>query len=140
MPKYFTFEELWQSTTADKLGIDNKPSAEIAFRLGFLAADLDAIREAWKSGIIVSSGYRCPELNEAVGGSETSAHKLGWAVDLQPANGEIEEFKVFMVDYFKDKPFDQLLLESAGKIQWIHYGKYNSKGKQRRQCFKITKD
>ena len=72
MPKYFTFEELWQSATADKLGIDNKPSAEIAFRLGFLAADLHAIREAWKSGIIVSSGYRCPELNEAVGGSETS--------------------------------------------------------------------
>ena len=140
MPKYFTFEELWQSATADKLGIDNKPSAEIAFRLGFLAADLDAIREAWKSGIIVSSGYRCPELNEAVGGSETSAHKLGWAVDLQPANGEIEEFKVFMVDYFKDKPFDQLLLESSGNIQWIHYGKYNSKGKQRCQCFKITKD
>jgi hypothetical protein len=137
MPKYFTFEELWQSATADKLGIDNKPSAEIAFRLGFLAADLDAIREAWKSGIIVSSGYRCPELNEAVGGSETSAHKLGWAVDLQPANGEIEKFKVFMVDYFKDKPFDQLLLESAGKIQWIHYGKYNRKGQQRKQCFKI---
>lgn len=139
MPKYFTFEELWQSATADKLGIDNKPSAEIAFRLGELAMDLDDLRREWGSGIIVSSGYRCPDLNKALGGSETSAHKLGWAVDLQPANGEIEKFKVFMVDYFKDKPFDQLLLESSGKTQWIHYGKYNNKGNQRKQCFKIEK-
>lgn len=140
MPKYFSFEELWQSATADKLGIDNKPSAEIAFRLGELAMDLDDLRHEWGSGIIVSSGYRCPELNKALGGSETSCHKIGWAADLQPANGKIEEFKEFVVGYFKDKPFDQLLLESAGKTQWVHYSKYNSKGKQRCQCFKITKD
>ena len=139
MSKYFSFDELVKSGTADRLGIDNTPSKEIAFRLGQLAIDLDAIREAWGSAIIVSSGYRCPELNKAVGGSETSAHKSGWAADLQPANGKIEEFKVFIVDYFKDKPFDQLLLEASGKTQWIHYGKYNSKGKQRRQCFSITK-
>lgn len=139
MPKYFSFEELWQSATADKLGIDNKPSAEIAFRLGELAMDLDDLRREWGSGIIVSSGYRCPELNKALGGSETSCHKIGWAADLQPANGKIEEFKEFVVDYFKDKPFDQLLLESSGNTQWVHYSKYNSKGKQRCQCFKIDK-
>lgn len=137
MSKYFSLNELWQSATADKLGIDNTPSPEIAMHLGELARDLDAIREAWGSGIIVSSGYRCPELNEVVGGSKTSAHPTGYAADLQPANGKIEEFKVFIVKYLENKKYDQCLLESSGKVQWVHYGLYNRSGKQRRQIFSL---
>lgn len=138
MSKYFTLKELYQSATADKLGIDNTPSKEIAMHLGELATDLDAIREAWGSAIIVTSGYRCPELNEAVGGSKTSAHVTGYAADLQPKNGKIEEFKAFIVNYLKNRKFDQCLLEASGKTQWVHYGKFNRKGQQRGQIFSLA--
>lgn len=137
MSKYFSFNEMWQSATADKLGIDNRPSPEIAMHLGELATDLDDIREAWGSGIIVSSGYRCDALNAAVGGSKTSAHVTGYAADLQPKNGKIEEFKAFIVNYLKNRKFDQCLLEASGKTQWVHYGKFNRKGQQRGQIFSL---
>ena len=60
---------------------------------------LDPLREAWEShckqnglgvaSIGISSGYRCPQLNKAVGGSSTSAHCHGYAFDLMPMNGKI---------------------------------------------------
>jgi hypothetical protein len=76
--KYFTIEELCQSETAERLKINNEPTDEIIQHLELLIdCLLDPIREAWGSAIIVNSGYRCEELNKAVGGSKTSVHKLG---------------------------------------------------------------
>ena len=51
---------------------------------------------ATAKGINISSGYRCPELNKAVGGSSTSAHRYGYAFDLVPTNGQMRAFKRFM--------------------------------------------
>ena len=97
--KYFTIKELCQSETAESLGIDNTPTEEVKENLTFFTEKiLDPLRKSWGSAIIVNSGYRCPELNKAVGGSETSVHPLGWGVDLWPKNGKIEEFKKHVID------------------------------------------
>lgn len=136
--KYFTIEELCQSDTAENLGIDNTPTEEVIINLTyFVDRILDPLREAWGSAILVNSGYRCPVLNKAVGGSKTSAHKTGWAVDLYPKNGKIEEFKKFIVDFFNGRMWDQIILESSGDVVWVHIGLFNNAGKQRRQIFSL---
>lgn len=114
--KYFTIEELCKSETAERLGIDNTPSEEIVKNLTYFGEKiLDPLRESWGSAIIVNSGFRCPELNKAVGGSKTSVHPLGWAVDLYPKNGNIEDFKKHIIAFFEGKRWDQVILESEGK-------------------------
>ena len=105
--KYFTIEELCQSETADKLKIDNTPSEEIKKNLEILVdCLLDPLREAWGSPIIINSGYRCPILNKAVGGSKTSSHMSGWSVDMRPKNGKMEEFKKFVIQFIKTRFWD----------------------------------
>lgn len=81
--KYFRLEELLGSDTALALSIENLPSWSIVENLRVLAVSvLDPIREAWKQPLIVTSGYRSPKLNVAVGGVPTSAHMEGCAVDI----------------------------------------------------------
>lgn len=139
MKNYFTIKELIKSDTAEKYKIDNTPDSFSLVHLKVLIAFLNPLREAWGSAIRVSSGYRCKEVNKLVGGSITSAHMYGWAADLIPMNNKMTEFKSFIIDYLKDKNFDQCIIEKQGIKEWIHLGLYNSTNRQRRQCFKINK-
>ncbi len=68
--KYFSVSELCASATALREGIDNRPS-KCAYHLLHVLVDqlLDPIREAWGEPIVVSSGYRCKELNTLLGGA-----------------------------------------------------------------------
>ena len=93
--KYFSIEEMISSATALREGIDNTPTP-CAYHLLHVLVDqlLDPIREAWGKPIIVSSGYRCKELNALVGGVKNSHHLLGCAADitaplLSPQGGKI---------------------------------------------------
>lgn len=136
--KYFTIEELCQSEIAEKFKIDNTPSEEIKKNLEILVdCLLDPLRKEWGSPIIVNSGYRCPILNKAVGGSKTSSHMTGWAADLHPKNGKMEEFKKFVVEFLKTRFWDQCILEKSGNVEWIHLSLYNNLGKQRKMIFSI---
>ena len=85
--KYFSISELTSSATALREGIDNTPT-ESAYHLLHVLVEqlLDPIREAWGEPIVVSSGYRCPELNALVGGAQYSHHLLGCAADLIAGN------------------------------------------------------
>ena len=136
---YFTIDELCASDTAKKYGIDNTPNPTIIIRLQRLINFINPIREAWGSAIKVTSGYRCEKLNCLVGGSKTSSHTIGYGVDLIPLNGKMSEFKKFIVDYMKNKMFDQCIIEKSGKTEWVHIGLYNLKGQQRRMIFNIIK-
>lgn len=137
-PKYFNLEEFLTSSTARQKSIENMPSWEIVEHLNELALFLDDLREDWGSGIGVSSGLRIEALNKAVGGVETSVHKIGYAADIVPANGKYEAFVAFLKEWLKDKNFDQCIEEKKGKTRWIHIGLYNNKHQQRRQIFNIT--
>ena len=136
--KYFTLEEFLTSSTARQKSIENLPSWEIVENLKELAAFLDGLREDWGSGIRVSSGFRNKALNKSVGGVSNSVHTLGFAADLQPANGKFEEFKKFVVDWLKDKVFDEAIIESKKKTFWIHIQIYSPKGYQRRKVFSLA--
>lgn len=131
---YFTINELTYSSTAKKYGINNTPPKDIIVNLEELIDFLNPMRVAWGSALLVSSGYRCDELNEKVGGAKTSGHKYGWAVDLVPANNKKGKLFEFMKEYLKDKDFDELILEtnSIGSV-WVHFALKGKDGKQRKK-------
>lgn len=136
--KNFSVKELEASNTAKRLKIDNTIPDELEHNTKRLLNFLQGIREAWGSGIRITSGYRCPILNKVVNGSKTSAHLTCNAVDLWPCNNKFEEFKEFMVKYLEGRSWDQCIIEKSGNSKWIHFGLYNNSGKQRRQIFSLT--
>lgn len=135
--KNFKISELEYSDTAKKYKIDNRIPDELESNAKRLLEFIQDIRDKWGSGIRITSGFRGEILNKLVGGSKTSAHRKCNAVDMYPVNNKFEEFKKFIVEYLKDKNFDQCILEKSGNSQWIHFGLYNNSEKQRRQIFKI---
>ena len=118
--KYFTMGEMMRSDTADRRGIDNRCSKEDAERLKKLIENvLDPLREAYGKPIKVNSGYRCPELNKAVGGSKTSDHMKGCAADIVGTpNTKAENKRLFELVKSLDLPFDQLIDEK--NLSWVH--------------------
>lgn len=88
---HFTLEEFLHSTTAAKYGIDNTPDSASRSNLDTLAHMLETIRLAWSKPIIITSGYRCKRLNSLVGGSSTSDHMYGRAVDIVTTRRTREE-------------------------------------------------
>lgn len=140
--------ELTASATARAKGLDNTPTAQHRANIEMSVAQvLDPLREAWavkcannpgwgSPAIRVSSGYRGFALSKAVGGSATSAHCVGFAFDLVPGNGRLDDFKRFCRDWLKGRPFDQMISEdedAAGTPRWVHIGYKNRQGGQRRQ-------
>lgn len=79
---HFTLEEFTDSDTALRLGIDNTPPAPIEDFLRLTAVGMEKVRLLLGKPIRINSGYRCPALNKAVGGSTYSDHLLGYAVDF----------------------------------------------------------
>ena len=139
--KFFSIAEMTKSDTARRLGIDNTPSDEIKKNLTlFIEKVLDPIREDWGSPIIVSSGYRCPELNKAVGGVKTSGHLYGFCADLQ-VKGDLRKFSNFVIEWMKDHhmKWDQIIWEKSGNVTWLHFCWIGKDGKQRMKCFDIVK-
>ena len=81
--QHFTIQELSASATAERLTIDNTPSRAAQRMLTILVEQLlDPIRRRYGAPIIVTSGYRCPALNTAVGGVANSHHIVGCAADI----------------------------------------------------------
>lgn len=136
--KYFRLEEFLTSSTARQKSIENIPSWEVIEHLNELALFLDGLRASWGSGIIISSGFRCDKLNKAVGGVPNSVHKIGYAADLQPANGDIEGFKRFVANWLQGKAFDEAILERKGKVEWVHLQLRSNNGFQRRKVFSMV--
>ena len=139
--KYFSLAEMTRSDTARRLGIDNTPSDNIKKNLTlFIEKVLDPIREDWGSPIIVSSGYRCPELNKAVGGVKTSGHMYGFCADLQ-VKGDLRKFSNFVIEWMKEHQmkYDQIIWEKSGNVTWLHFCWIGKDGKQRMKNFDIVK-
>lgn len=114
---HFTPAELCRSNVADRLGISNKiPQDKLQNLQALVSNVLDPLREWYGRPIYVNSGYRCPELNQAVGGAENSYHLHGMAADIDTRTVE-DNRKLF--DYIRQHlPFTELIWEKGG--QWIH--------------------
>lgn len=140
--KHFTFEQFAVSTTAQQKGIDNSvPSNLRSHAEELVNTILDPLVDAWGSDVYMSSGFRCEKLNNAIGGSKTSAHSHAYAADLVPKNGNIEQFKDFTMHWLLDNNinFDQYINEYKGKSSWVHIGVRNGGGQQRKQ-YMLFKD
>ena len=137
--KHFTFREFERSERAAELNIDNRiPELAEAHIVELVDILLDPLREAWGGPLVVTSGYRCPELNRDVGGYATNAHTAGWAADLVPDSDDprgVQGLVDFAVEWLTATglPFDQLIFEHVGSSKWLHIGIRNLKGAQRRQ-------
>lgn len=128
--KYFSLAEFIHSATAKRLNIDNTPTFEIVNNLNRLADYLDGIREKLGKPILISSGFRCPVLNKAVGGVANSQHQKGLAADLVCADMESLE-KVLR----ETGGFDQLIKEhrKGSNSFWFHVSVCSRTGKPRNQ-------
>lgn len=130
--KYFSFQEFERSDTAYKHGIDNTAPESARKSIAALVDKvLDPLREAWGKPITVTSGYRCPELNKAVGGAATSQHLLGEAADITTGN-PVDNRRLFQMVQSLRLPFDQMIDESD--FTWIHIS-YSPRN--RRQILKL---
>lgn len=137
--KYFELNEFIRSDTAKQRGIDNTPSFEIVDHIEELIAKiLEPLREAYGKPITISSGYRCPKLNQAVGGVATSAHKVGYAADIKVK--DIENLFNFVTEWVKANGimFDQIFIETKGSSKWLHVGFKNQNGLQRRMISRLN--
>lgn len=151
--KNFTLEEFIESDTADEKKIDNTPSDEVKKAITELVTQiLQPLREGWEieclrneysnPAITINSGYRCPELNKAVGGSKSSGHLTGYAADIVPSNGQMESFQEFVEEWLNCNSikFDQLIFEKPrnGIASWLHIGLQSRGGLHRKQIFTLV--
>ena len=119
---YFTIQELSASATAERLAIDNTPPHAARKMLTILIEQLlDPIRRRYGAPIIVTSGYRSPALNTAVGGVTNSHHIVGCAADV--TTGSIEQNKQLFALIIEMQTthairFTQLIAEEG--YRWLH--------------------
>ena len=127
--KNFTLKELTKSNTALRLGIDNTPSKEGVLKLALLATTiLQPLRDVL-GALRITSGYRSPELNRAIGGSANSSHTMCQAADIQYYNrGKMNNLSIFIALVELGLEFDQCILEFGDSTEhkdpsnpdWIH--------------------
>ena len=143
LSKNLSLKECVRSGTADRLGINNVPDDEwVIENLKQVAERIfQPCREHFGSPLYVSSGYRSPELNRAIGGAKRSQHMEGRALDLDgdvygsPSNAEI-------FDYIrKNLEFDQIVWEFGDEDNpdWVHVS-YVYGGNNRGRCLKACRD
>ena len=112
LTEHFTLEELTVTSHRD---IDNTPPPETVDKLRATARGLEHVRLVLGVPVLVTSGYRCPELNDKVGGSANSQHMRGEAADVvMPSYGT--PLDVCRAIEASDIRFDQLIWEGT----WVH--------------------
>lgn len=140
--KHLSLAEVMRSETAKRKGVSNMPTPEHLKNFRLLAETIfEPIREHFKVPIHLSSGYRSKELNKAIGGSLTSQHCTGEAIDIDMDGSASGVTNKQVFDFIKQHlAFDQLIWEfgTSANPDWVHVS-YESTGKQRKQVLKAIK-
>ena len=139
--KNITYKEAIHSNTAKRLGIENVPNDKQIANM-FTIADMifQPLRSYVGGPIKITSFFRSSELNRAIGGSKSSQHCKGQAMDLDDVYGHKTNAEMFM--YIRENlDFDQLIWEFGDEENpnWIHVS-YVDKQKNRNRCLKAYKD
>lgn len=117
--EFFTLSELTKSSTATRYHIDNTPSDDIIQNLQYgVDMVLDPLRRLYGKPIIITSGFRCTELNKRVGGVANSWHTRGNAADIH-VTSLAEASKIF-ANLQKIPSVDTALFEHSSSGQWLH--------------------
>lgn len=142
LSKNFTLEELTKSATAQRKKIDNTPTSDVLANLKKLANEiLQPIREAYGKPIIVSSGYRCPKLNTAVGGAKNSDHKFGAAADIHSVSDTVEDNKELfnlIIKMTKEGKITCRQILDEYNYNWVHVSvNHKSNGQKKNEVLHI---
>jgi hypothetical protein len=135
--KHVSYKEAVRSNTAQRKGIENIPNEKQLFNMGKLCENVfEPTREYFKQPIIINSMFRCVELNKAVGGSKTSQHCKGEAMDIRGTNGVSNAAIYYFIRDYLD--FDQLIWEYGTDKEpaWVHVS-YKSTLVNRKQTLRI---
>ena len=138
---HITYAEAIHSQTAKRKGIDNTPNPNQIEAMKVLAKKVFEPLREWVGGPIkVNSFFRSPELNTAIGGSKTSQHCKGQAIDIDDVYGYKTNSEMY--HWVKENlNFDQMIWEFGTDTQpnWIHIS-YVSEDNNRNRCLKAYKD
>jgi hypothetical protein len=142
LSEHLDLAEVTRSETAKRKGISNMPTPEHLENFKKLAQNIfEPIRKHFGVPIHISSGYRSKALNTAIGGSLTSQHCSGEAIDIDmdgSANGVTNKM---VFEFIKaNLNFDQLIWEFGTKDapDWVHVS-FETTGKQRKQILRAIK-
>lgn len=122
LTKHFELSEFTNSEIAREKNIDNTPSNNVVSNILNLCIHvLEPARKKIKTQIHITSGYRCVELNNAVGGERLSQHTIGEAADLRCYT---DFYLNNLVSALKQTDYDQLIIEEKKykktKMNWVH--------------------
>jgi hypothetical protein len=140
LSEHLSLSEVTRSESAKRNQISNMPTGEHIANFMLLAEKIfEPIREHFGVPIHISSGYRSKELNAKIGGSATSQHCKGQAIDIDMDGSTNGVTNADVFNYIKDNlPFDQLIWEfgNDNNPDWVHVS-YNVK--QRGEILKAIK-
>ena len=139
--KHISYKEGVYSVTATRRGIDNVPNDEQLANMELIAEKVfEPLRKYVCGPIKINSFFRCPKLNKAIGGSKTSQHCKGLAIDIDDTFGVVANSDMY--NYIKNNlDFDQLIWEFGDddNPNWVHVS-YVSKEDNRNRCLRAYKD
>ena len=139
--KHISYKEATRSITAKRLGIDNTPDVEQIYNMQVLAENIfEPLRESIGKPICINSMFRSEKLNKAIGGSKTSQHCKGQAMDIDDKYGYATNADMF--NFIKDNlDFDQMIWEFGDdeNPDWVHVS-YISKEENRNKILKAYKN
>ena len=142
LSEHLDLSEVTRSDMAKRKGISNEPTPEHLENFKKLAENIfEPIRKHFNQPIFISSGYRSKELNTAIGGSLTSQHCSGEAIDIDMDGRSNTVTNKAVFDYIKGNlNFDQLIWEfgTDSNPDWVHVS-YESTGRQRKQVLKAVR-
>lgn len=125
----FTYEELCRSAVAERRGLDNSPDEAVCRRIAYLARNvLQPVRDRFEQPVVVTSGYRSPAVNRAVGGSSTSHHMTGAAADIRVTGVKLKSVFSYIA---KQLPFTELIAENLGGSAWVHVALVEGRGAEK---------
>ena len=139
--EHISYKEGVYSTTALRRGIDNTPNDEQLANMELIADEIfEPLRVHVGGPIKINSFFRSPELNTAIGGSKTSQHCKGQAMDIDDTYGRMTNAEMY--HWIKDNlDFDQMIWEFGNddNPNWVHVS-YVSPEENRNRCLKAYKD
>ena len=139
--EHISYKEGVYSITATRLGIDNTPGDDQLHFMEIIAEKVFEPLREWVGGPIkINSFYRCPELNKAIGGSTTSQHCKGQAMDIDDTFGRATNAEMF--NWIKENlDFDQMIWEFGDddNPDWVHVS-YVSADKNRNRCLRASRN
>ena len=122
LSEHFSLSELTKSSTAERKGMSNEPDEEAIENL-ILVCDqiLEPVRNHYGKPFVPNSGFRCLELNRAIGSSDKSQHVTGQAVDFEVPGEDNKDVALWVVE---NCTFDKLILEFYKEGEptsgWVH--------------------